>query len=134
MTLRKSIFTIIFLLTVLDAYAGNLQNGVWQAAGCGLKPPSPTVNTQSVDDFNKSIKDINAWQAKAQEYYNCIVKEANTDNDAIAKAAQDEFKQEVNRIQKAANEGKAKVEKNKRVRFTTLGRMISYSRIAALMD
>jgi hypothetical protein len=107
--------TLSLLLVTLSAHAGSLANGQWQPANCGQKPPSPAIKTSSVEDFNQSIKDINAWQAKAQEYYNCIVKEANVDNQIIAtsaNAAQDEFKNEVKRIQQEADAGKAKVEKN----------------------
>ncbi|MBK8816151.1 MAG: hypothetical protein IPN42_11945 [Methylococcaceae bacterium] len=114
MKLSKFLMFVLSLVC-LNAQAGNLMNGQWQAANCGQKPPSPTINTKSVDAFNQSIKDINAWQAKAQEYYNCIVKEANIDNQIIAttaNSAQDEFKNEVNRIQKEAEAGKAKVEKD----------------------
>jgi hypothetical protein len=114
MKLSKFLMFVLCLVS-LNAQAGNLMNGQWQAANCGQKPPSPTINTKSVDAFNQSIKDINAWQAKAQEYYNCIVKEANIDNQIIAttaNSAQDEFKNEVNRIQKEAEAGKAKVEKD----------------------
>ena len=56
-------------------------------------------------------------QTKAQDYYNCMVKEANADNNAIAKSAnagQEEFRNEVSRIQKEAEAGKAKVEKTRR--------------------
>lgn len=108
-----TVFLIIFISVASEA--GSLGNGQWQATGCGEKPPPPAINTGSVDDFNQSIKDINTWQTKAQTYYNCVVKEANTDNDIIAKsanAAQDEFKLDVGRIQKEADAGKAKVEKN----------------------
>ena len=106
---------LALLLFSLSAQAGSLSNGQWQATGCGQKPPAPMIKATSVEAFNQSVKDINGWQSKAQSYYNCIVQEANTDNQAIAKsanAAQDEFKQEVARIQKEAEAGKAKVEKN----------------------
>jgi hypothetical protein len=104
-----------FIFISFASEAGSLANGKWQATGCGIKPPAPKINIDSVDAFNQSIKDINTWQAKAQEYYNCMVKEANVDNDTIAKsanAAQDEFKLEVNRIQKEAETAKATLEKN----------------------
>jgi hypothetical protein len=110
-----AIITFSFCTITINAYAGNLSNGQWQAANCGQKPSTPAINTKSVDGYNQSVKDINSWQAKAQEYYNCLVKEANTDNDTIAKAAnsaQDEFRNDVSRIQKEAVAGKAKAEKN----------------------
>jgi len=113
----KKTFTLAITLALitLSAHAGSLANGQWQPANCGQKPPAPAIKTSSVDDFNQSIKDINAWQAKAQDYYNCIVKEANVDNQIIAtsaNSAQQEFKNEVSRIQKEADAGKVKVEKN----------------------
>jgi hypothetical protein len=109
------IIALSFCITAFNVYAGNLSNGQWQPANCGQKPSAPAINTKSVDDYNQSVKDINTWQAKAQEYYNCLVKEANTDNDSIAKSAnsaQEEFRNDVSRIQKEAVAGKAKVEKN----------------------
>ncbi len=112
---RNLILAITLLTANLASQAGSLANGQWQPANCGQKIPAPAVNSKSVEDFNQSIKDINAWQAKAQTYYNCVVTEANADNNAIAKAAnaaQDEFKQEVQRVQKEAETGIVKVEKN----------------------
>lgn len=106
---------IALLLIGLNAQAGSLMNGQWQTANCGQKPPAPAISTKSVDGYNQSVKDINAWQTNAQAYYGCLVKEANTDNDVIAKsanAAQEEFRNEVSRIQKEAVAGKAKVEKD----------------------
>lgn len=112
----RNIFMLMGLYSfVVSAQAGSFMNGQWHATNCSLKPPAPAINTKSVDDFNQSIKDINTWQAKAQEYYNCLVKEANIDNEIIAKSAniaQEEFCNEVSRIQKEADAGKATVEKN----------------------
>lgn len=114
--MKSKVTVLVFLsLNCLDVTAGNLQGDVWQASSCGEKPVAPVINTKSADDFNKSVKDINTWQEKSQEYYNCLVTEANTDNDTIAKsaiAAQDEYQQEVNRIQKEANEGRSKLERH----------------------
>jgi hypothetical protein len=110
-----SIIIFTFYTITLNAYAGNLSNGQWQPAQCGPKSPVPPFNTQSADDYNKSLKEVMAWQSKTQEYYNCLVKEANADNETISKSAntaQDEFSNEVNKIQKEAEEAKAKAEKN----------------------
>lgn len=107
--------TVTLFFLGFTAHAGNLVNTQWQPANCGQKPSAPPVNTKSVDDFNQSIKNVNAWQAKAQEYYNCLVKEANIDNQIIATTAniaQQEFKNEVKRIQQEADTGKARVEKD----------------------
>lgn len=106
--------TVTLCFISVTAQAGGLINGQWQPANCGQKPPPPSISTNSVDEYNQSVKDINAWQAKAQGYYNCIVKEANIDNQIIAttaNSAQDEFRLEVKRIQQQAEAGKAKVEK-----------------------
>jgi len=114
--MKSKVAVLVFLsLNCLNVTAGSLQNGVWQVSDCGEKPVAPVINTKSVDDFNRSVNDINTWQEKSQQYYNCLVTEANTDNDAITKstiAAQDEYQQEVNRIQKEANEGKTKLERH----------------------
>lgn len=109
------IIIIGFCGIILNVHAGNLSNGQWQPTGCGQKSPKPTFNTQDVDGYNKSVKEVMAWQGKTQEYYNCLVKEANTDNDHIAKsanAAQEEFRNEINQLKKDAETAKAKAEKN----------------------
>jgi hypothetical protein len=112
----KHFLIIIFgFCGITLAHAGNLSNGQWQPTGCGQKSPIPTFNTQGVDAYNKSVKEVMAWQATAQEYYNCLVKEANTDNDLIAKSAnavQEEFRNEINQLKKDAESAKAKAEKN----------------------
>lgn len=113
--MKLALIIINLILAITIAHAGNLASDRWQPANCGQKPLAPAINAKDVDGFNQSIKDINAWQTKAQFYYNCVVKEANIDNQIIAtsaNAAQQEFKNEVSRIQKEADVGKAKVEKN----------------------
>lgn len=114
--MKSKTAAFLFLsLGCLNISAGNLKNGVWQATSCDEKPVAPVINTKSADDFNKSIKDINTWQEKSQQYYNCLVTEANADNATIAKsanAAQEEYQKEVSRIHKEADEGKAKLEKH----------------------
>jgi hypothetical protein len=47
---------------ILNVHAGNLSNGQWQPTGCGQKSPKPTFNTQDVDGYNKSVKEVMAWQ------------------------------------------------------------------------
>lgn len=105
---------LVFIASA-SVQAGALINGQWQPANCGQKQDSPAINTSDVDAYNQSIKALNAWQTKAQDYYNCVVKEANIDNQVIANtanAAQEEFKREVKRIQQEAETGKAKVERD----------------------
>jgi hypothetical protein len=113
--MKQSLYIISLCITTLDATAGNLSNGQWQPANCGQKSPSPTFNTRNADDYNKSVKEVMAWQTKTQEYQNCLVKEANMDNEIIAKsanAAQEEFRNEIDKIKKDAETAKKQTEKN----------------------
>lgn len=110
-----SIIFFTFCTITLNAYAGSLSNGQWQTANCGQKSPPPPFNTHSADDYNKSLKEVMAWQTKTQEYYSCLIKEANADNEIISKsanAAQNEFRNQVNKLQKDAELAKTKAEKN----------------------
>ena len=113
----KHLLIIIFgfFCIALKVHAGNLSNGQCHPTGCGQQSTKPTVNTQDVDAYNKSVKEVMAWQGKAQEYYNCLVKEANTDNDLIAKSAnsaQEKFRNEINQLKNDAETAKTKAEKN----------------------
>lgn len=113
-----SIIFFIFSTITFNVYGGSLNNGQWQTTNCGQKSPVPPFNTHSVDDYNKSLKEVMAWQTKTQEYYSCLsclIKEANADNEAISKsanAAQDDYRNEVIKIQKDAEIAKTKAEKN----------------------
>lgn len=96
------------------ADAGTLSGGHWSAAGCGQEPVPPAIESSNADAYNRSLKRVREWQQKAQAYNNCVVQEANGDNEAIAKAAnaqQARFKAAVNEIQTKATEIKAKLDR-----------------------
>lgn len=96
------------------ADAGTLSGGRWSAAGCGQEPAAPAIESSSADAYNRSLKRAREWQQQAQAYNNCVVQEANGDNEVIAKAAnaqQARFKAAVNEIQTKATEIKAKLDR-----------------------
>jgi hypothetical protein len=93
--------------------AGTLANGKWSPANCGNKPEKPMIDQTNVEAFNQSVAKINAWQQQAKVYYECLVKEANADNAAIAdaaNAAQAEYRTAVEEIGREAGTAKKKLE------------------------
>jgi len=101
------------LTGAMHANAGTLANGHWSTAICGNKPDSPVLDQSNIEAFNKSVAKVNAWQQQAKTYYECLVKEANTDNAIIANsanAAQAEYRATVEKIGKDAEAGKKKLE------------------------
>ncbi|MDT8364485.1 MAG: hypothetical protein RQ714_07540 [Nitrosomonas sp.] len=101
---------VFAIFVTANIHAGHLDNGSWSPAGCGAKPPVPTVESSNVNEYNRSIKALNEWQVLAQKYYSCLVEEANADNALIANTAneaQSEFRAVVERI----NEELTKVDK-----------------------
>lgn len=115
--MQRSYFppSALCLLAVCEtAIGGNLSSGQWTAAGCGKEPAPPTIESGSVEAYNRSLKLVREWQQKAQDYNSCVVKEANADNEAIARAAnaqQARFKAAVGEIQNKATEIKAKLDR-----------------------
>lgn len=107
-------FACSALLLGLSAQAGTLADGKWSATNCGTLPPSPEIDDSGVEAYNASLKAVKAWQQAAQAYANCVVGEANADNEAIAKAAnaeQERFKAAVAEISAAAKAAKAKLDR-----------------------
>lgn len=101
-------------LNLNPAMAGSLQNGSWQPSGCGNQPDAPVVDDSDIDSFNKSVAGINAWQQKAREYFECLIKEANTDNGIIADTAnqaQAKYRQSIEKIGAQADAAKKKLDK-----------------------
>ncbi|MEI8571645.1 hypothetical protein JWZ98_11470 [Methylomonas sp. EFPC1] len=96
------------------AQAGSLANGSWQPSGCGAVPESPTIDAGNIDAYNKSIAAINAWQQKSRDYFECLIKEANTDNGIIAdhaNQAQAKYRETVEKIGAQAEAAKKKLDK-----------------------
>lgn len=100
-------------LGLSSAEAGVLVNGVWKSERCGRQPEAPFIDDGSVDGFNKSVLAINAWQEQAKVYFECLVKEANEDNKAIANSAnaeQSAYRESVEAVRAAAEAAKNKLE------------------------
>jgi hypothetical protein len=87
MKISMFLFTLIISSTTASVNAGTVVNGNWSPTGCGDKPAAPTINDKDIDDFNKSVELVNAWQPKVKAYLDCLVKEANNDNSAISSSA-----------------------------------------------
>lgn len=80
---------VFMMLSLLSSYslAGSIANGNWQPSACGQLTPAPQIGDQDAKAFNKSMDAINQWQQQAQQYFECMVKEANSDNAVIAESA-----------------------------------------------
>jgi hypothetical protein len=79
--------SLAFFAAIPGANAGTISNGIWTPSNCGEKPVIPVIKDSDVDVFNTSVENINAWQLKSKTYFECLVKEANADNNAIAQSA-----------------------------------------------
>lgn len=93
--------------------AGVLVNGSWQPSGCGAKPAPPKIDARDVDTFNKSVAAINDWQQQAKVYFECLIKEANADNNTIAESAnreQADYRQTVETMAAEADAAKKKLD------------------------
>jgi hypothetical protein len=110
-----TVAALLALSFALPAHAGSLNNGSWQPSGCGLVPDAPTIDGGNIDAYNKSIAAINAWQQKSREYFECLIKEANTDNSIIAdhaNQAQAKYRDSVEKIGAEAEAAKKKLDKD----------------------
>lgn len=106
---------MLALCASIVCHAGTLAKGQWTPSGCGTKPVPPVIDSSSVDNYNRSIKTINDWQKRTQDYQSCFIKEANADNAAIARAAnmeQTKLKADFDKVGKDAADGKAKLDRN----------------------
>ncbi|MDD2724560.1 MAG: hypothetical protein PHH59_11135 [Methylovulum sp.] len=113
--MKPYVFAISLMLFQFTgfAHAGILVNGSWTPRSCGIKPPPPTIDDSTVDTFNKSVAAINTWQQFVKTYYECLIKEANTDNGIIADTAnreQVEYRQVIEKIGFTADVAKKKLD------------------------
>lgn len=83
----KPMLIVAALAASLQVKAGILAHGAWSPENCGAQPEPPSLDSGSVDRFNQSVAEVNAWQQKAKSYYECLVDEANKDNAVIADTA-----------------------------------------------
>lgn len=111
---RATVLWVWWVLSIaLPAHAGTLMNGGWSPTGCGDKPAPAALDLSSTDAYNRSVKAVNAWQEQAQNRLDCLIKEANADNAAIAKTANDEkaqFRAAIDKINADAQTAKTKLE------------------------
>ncbi|SES68566.1 hypothetical protein SAMN05216326_1025 [Nitrosomonas marina] len=112
----KYIAAILSGLILIQAsgHAGSLVNGHWTPAHCGAEPEPPVINTTNIENFNRSVDAINAWQDRALEYHTCMVKEANADNELIthtANQAQARLQAEINRVNAEADKVRSELNK-----------------------
>ncbi|QWF71674.1 hypothetical protein KEF85_04140 [Methylomonas paludis] len=113
----KSTILLINLMLISTyplAQAGTLTSTDWTPANCGTKPQSPSIDGHDVSSYNQSVKALNEWQQQARIYYECLVKEANTDNAIIAESAnrqQNEYRQNFENITSTIDAAKQKLEK-----------------------
>ena len=100
-----AIFAVL-ILAQTSVSAGTLVNGNWTPTHCGAEPETPTIDKTNIDNFNRSVDAINAWQDRALEYHACMVKEANADNERITSTvnqAQARLQAEINRVNAEAD-------------------------------
>ncbi len=102
------------MLAAVPAMAGTIANGTWTPTGCGAEPKVPVIEHDNIDAYNKSVRAINDWQQKANDYNSCLIKEANSDNTLIANSANDEqarLRASMEKIQAETAAAKAKLDK-----------------------
>jgi hypothetical protein len=110
----RTIVLLTALTAAIDAQAGTLTDGKWTASNCGTQTAPPEIDSRSVEGYNRSLKAVREWQQKTQAYNDCVVKEANADNAAIAEAANGEqarFRAAVERISAEAAAIKTKLDR-----------------------
>jgi hypothetical protein len=105
MNTQPILLSLTIMLSASTIQAGVLTSGKWMSSGCGSAPEDP------ITDAN--IKMIQAWQQKAQSFVNCVVNEANADNNLIAESANAEhtkFKATVSKINAEVQATKQKLD------------------------
>lgn len=85
-----SISLLMLLSVSTSSSAGSLNGSSWTPSGCGGKPEAPTIVGDSIDTYNQSVAAINDWQQKSKAYFECLINEANKDNNIIANSANQE--------------------------------------------
>jgi hypothetical protein len=89
MLMLKLSFAVALLagVTLSGAHAGTLANGTWAPSGCGADPgAAPTLDAKTVAAYNRTAKEVQAWQEKAKPFADCVVNEAKTDQNAIVES------------------------------------------------
>jgi hypothetical protein len=114
---QRTFFSIIILSALASVCsAGTIAKGIWSPSACGAEPVAPQINQTTVDNYNKSVTTINAWQEKVATYNACVIKEANDDNASIVKSAterQAKLKMLTDKVQADTAAAKALLDKPK---------------------
>jgi hypothetical protein len=115
--LTRILAAAAFATLSVAAQAGNLQNGAWTPSSACKDPGAPpAISDKSPEAYNKSVKDLPAWQAAAQNYGTCVNTEAKADQTAIvdgANGAVNKLNDEANALKAASDAAIAKL-KNKK--------------------
>ncbi len=83
MLTRMLIAGAIAAFSIGAAQAGTLTNGVY-TPNCPTAPgDAPPFSTKSPDAFNKSAKEVQAWQQSVTAYNDCMKTEVKADQEAI---------------------------------------------------
>jgi len=103
---RFALTSWLLLVACTTTSAGNLSKGTWTPSGCGSKPEAPVIDGSSIDAFNSSVATLKEWQQNSKVYFDCMVKEANADNNTIADTAtnaQAKYREEIERVSQEAD-------------------------------
>lgn len=85
---RAALLAALTTLTLSPgAHAGVIVSGVWTPVGCGPKPQQPQLNLANADAYNASVANVNTYRQAIRPYLDCVIKEANTDIQAITHSA-----------------------------------------------
>lgn len=101
-----SIIIVSMWVALAPAQAGSLGKGQWTADSCGSKPEAPNIDGSNIEAYNLSVTAINDWQQQSKTYFDCVVKEANTDNKLISETVnkdQDSYTEKLNNMIKDIN-------------------------------
>lgn len=112
--IKPLFFAGAMMLAAVPGMAGTIANGTWSPTGCGIEPEVPVIEHDSIDAYNKSVRALNDWQQKANDYNSCLIKEANADNALIADSANNEqarLRAAMEKIQAETAAAKAKLDK-----------------------
>lgn len=112
-SLQLTLFSLILTSSPI-LYAGSISNNHWQASNCGEKPATPLLeNKLDFDAYNKAVENVNEWQKKANVYFECLVKEANSDTAIIVESAKHDqtvFRDDVDKIFETLETAKKKLQ------------------------
>ncbi len=61
--------------------------GAWSPSECGAEPARPVLDLSDRAKYNRSADVVNEYEGKAKNWDACVMKQANTDMEAISAAA-----------------------------------------------